>query len=138
MKNTLSTKLVYLDLKTIMENYRNPDFWKKSWLIFKSKELEIKWSIVNIDILDNKIESCISVSPGYITRGGKKFSFSYTYTTKTKYNWYSNSCRPIPIDNSDYNQDTLNRNILGTILATVEQMEADFAKHTYEYVQPVL
>lgn len=135
MSNTLSTKLVYLDLKTIMENYRNPDFWEKSWLIFKSKELEIKWSIVNIDILNNKIESCISVSPGHITRGGKKFAFSREYTSKTKYSWYSNSCRPIPIDNSDYNQDTLNRNILGTILATVEEMEAEFARHTYEYAK---
>lgn len=129
----LSTKLVYLDLKTIMENYRNPEFWKKSWLIFKSKELEITWGIVNINILENKIESCISVSPGHITRGGKKFSFSYDFTRKTNFSWYSNVCRPIPIENSDYTQETLNRNILYTILKTMKKMEEDFIKHTYEY-----
>ena len=133
MSNSISTKLVYLDLKTIMENYRNPEFWKKSWLIFKSKELGVKWSITNINILENKIESCISITPGHITRGGKKFSFSYDFTRKTNYSWYSNVCRPIPIENSDYTQETLNRNILNTILNTMKRLEEDFIRHTYEY-----
>ena len=132
--NSLSTKLVYLDLETIMQNYRNPEFWKKEWLIFKNKELEIKWNITNINILENKIESCIFVAPGHITRGGKKFNFTYSdYTRKTNYSWYSNVCRPIPIENSDYTQETLNRNILNTILKTMKSMEEEFVKRTYEY-----
>ena len=133
MNNNISTKLVFLDLDVIMANYRNPKFWEKSWLIFKSKELEIKWHITNINILDNKIESCISIAPGHITRGGKRFYYSYEFTNKTGYSWYSTSCRPIPIQNSDYKQDTLNRNILNTILNTMKKMEEEFITHTYEY-----
>lgn len=132
MKNSLSTKLVYLDLKTIMENYRKPEFWEKDWLIFKSKELEITWSITNIDVLSNTIKSCICFRDGHITRGGKKFWFPVKFTTKI--DWYYDSvCRPIPIKNSDYTQEAFNRNILNTILNSIKELEREFARDTYEF-----
>lgn len=132
MKNSLSTKLVYLDLKTIMENYRKPEFWEKDWLIFKSKELEITWSITSIDVLSNTIKSCICFRAGHITRGGKKFWFPSAFTSK--HDWYYETvCRPIPIENSDYTQEAFDRNILNTILSSIRYLEMEFARDTYEY-----
>ena len=132
MKNSLSTKLVYLDLKTIMENYRKPEFWGKDWLIFKSKELEITWSITNIDVLSNAIKSCICFRNGHITRGGKKFWITGAFTSK--HDWfYETVCRPIPIENSDYTQEVFDRNILNTILDSIRGLEMEFARDTYEY-----
>lgn len=132
MKNSLSTKLVYLDLKTIMENYRKPEFWEKDWLIFKSKELEITWSITNIDVLSNTIESRICFRDGHITRGGKKFWFDHSFTVKQS--WILEAvCRPIPIKNSDYTQEAFDRNILNTILKSIARLERGFAYNTYEY-----
>lgn len=134
MKNSLSTKLVYLDLKTIMENYRKPEFWEKDWLIFKSKELEITWSITSIDILSNVIQSRIRFRDGHITRGGKKFWFPSSFTSRRD-NWYcyETICRPIPIENSDYTQGAFDRNILYTILDSIRYLEKEFASYTYEY-----
>lgn len=132
MKNSLSTKMVYLDLKTIMENYRKPEFWEKDWLIFKSKELEITWSITNIDVLSNTIKSCICFRNGHITRGGKKFWFPHSLTSKQDW-YYETVCRPIPIKNSDYTQETFDRNILNTILNSIKALEREFARNTYEY-----
>ena len=134
MKNSLSTKLVYLDLKTIMENYRKPEFWGKDWLIFKSKELEITWIITSIDILGNVIRSRICFRGGHITRGGKKFHIPFSFTSSRR-DWYCSEtiCRPIPIENSDYTQEAFDRNILNTILYSIRCLERDFARNTYEY-----
>lgn len=133
VKHNVSTKLVFLDLKTILENYRNPKFWEKEWLIFKNKELEVRWSITKINVMSNSIISNIVFNRGSVVRGGKRFSIDYTYCHKSDWDWTTNVCRPIPINNSDYTQDTFMRNILSTILNTLKNIELEMTRNTYEY-----
>lgn len=133
-QQSVSTKLVFLDLKTILENYRNPKFWEKEWLIFKNKELEVRWSITKINVMSNSIISNIVFNNKDIVRGGKKFRIDYSYCHKTDCEyWAANVCRPIPINNSDYTQDTFMRNILSTVLDTLKKIEEEMVKKTYEY-----
>lgn len=133
--SNISTKLVYLDLKTILENFRNPEFWEKEWLIFKSKEIEAYWSMTSINLLDNKIISCITLkaSKGRITRGGKHFLLPYEVKRKSDWGLSDNSCRPIPINHSDYTQEVFERNIFSTLVDTIEKAEKEMIKNTYEY-----
>ena len=132
-QQSVSTKLVFLDLKTVLENYRNPKFWEKEWLIFKNKELEIKWSITQINVMSNSIISNIIFNQRSVVRGGKKFIIDYHYCHKSDWSWDAHVCRPIPINNSDYTQDTFMRNILSTVLKTLKKIEEEMVKITYEY-----
>lgn len=117
MKNELSTKLVYLDLKTILANYKKPSFWKKEWVIFKSSKVEITWRLVSIDCRGNKIQSEVVVKPFVIIRGGKKI---YLYGDD-----YHNTfnCQMIPIANDEYNDTIFQNNILGTCLYAIQYIE---------------
>ena len=111
------------------------EFWQKEWLIFKSKEVELYWRISYIDVLNKKLYSSIRTNNIKITRGNKSFYGDWSMAHHTTYDWYTNSCRPIPLENSDYRQETFLNNILGTCLKVIEQVEKEMIKSTYEYEQ---
>lgn len=125
MESNVSTQLVYLDLKTILANYKDPKFWSKKWTIFKSSQFEIVWFLYSISCVDNTISSCVKIMPFKIKRGKKTLSS----------NWYNSNrfCDSIPIDNPDYTQDVLNRNILGTVLEAIKSAENSLIFDYAEY-----
>lgn len=41
MRNAVSTSVVKLDLRTILDNYKKPEFWNKEWLIIDTKWISI-------------------------------------------------------------------------------------------------
>lgn len=130
MKNkkakALSTHLTYIDLATIMANYRNPRFWSKEWTIFESGVFKILWRLRRIDLDNNTIESVVWMAPATYKRG------------KLAHHWggYRGNfvfCRDIPIDNPDYTQETLNRSILGATLNLITSVEQSFIHDFAEY-----
>jgi hypothetical protein len=123
MSYGISTKLVKLDLKTILENYKKPEFWKKDWVIFKKGDFKLVWHLDSINCRDNTISSVI-VPEGFITRRGKRISISY---------WDYSFCRSIPISHDDYSQETFERNILGTALQVIKSVENSVIKRYREY-----
>lgn len=134
MKNkkakALSTHLTYIDLATLMANYRNPRFWSKEWTIFESGVFKILWRLRRIDLDDNTIESVVWMAPATYKRG------------KLSHHWYGYRgnfvfCRDIPIDNPDYTQETLNRNILSATLTLITMVEQSFIHDFAEYKDAV-
>lgn len=126
MESNVSTQLVFLDLKTILANYKDPKFWGKKWTIFKSSQFEIVWYLYSINCMNNKIDSRVKIMPFKIKRGKKIFIFNP---------WYNDGkfCDSIPIDNSDYTQEVFNKNILGTVLNTVKEAELNLIMSYAEY-----
>lgn len=123
MSYGISTKLVKLDLKTILENYKKPEFWKREWVIFKKGDFKLVWKLDSINCRSNSISSIIAPE-GFITRRGKRINISFF-----NYTW----CRSIPLDHDDYTQETFERNILGTALTVLWSVERDIIRRYSEY-----
>ena len=127
MKTTygISNELQYVNLKEILENYKNHRFWKKKWCVFKTKDFEIFWKITSIDVDNDYITSRCKVE----------------YHGKHRVDdpdWFWNSaisetCSSIPISNSDYTQEVFNRNICGTVATLITKIEERIAKNSYDY-----
>lgn len=134
MANQLSTQLVYLDVKTILQNYKDPKFWSKEWLIFENKDFTISWRMTNINVIDNSINSNIIVrgrKGQCIFRNGHQYSMPYD-VDKT-WSFCMNSCHTIPINHDEYTQELLNNNLKGTILYCLTRMEKAMIENTVEY-----
>ena len=125
MKNNISTNVVKLDLKTILENYKKPEFWNKTWLIIDTKWLSVIWHITYIDCQGNKIMSEVKVSKIYHKRGREV----------RKSLWYnpSVSCQVIPINNTEYTQKHFEKNIYGAVLRLIEVVEGMLTSDYKEY-----
>lgn len=120
----LTTELQHIKLDEILANYRNPKFWKKKWCVFKTKDFDCIWRIRVISVEDNTIASVVTLH-----YKGKK---------QVKRNWWDNEsfssyCDNVPINNPDYNQEVFNRNILGSVIRTIDYLEEAIAKCSYEY-----
>ena len=124
----LSTKLVYLDLTTILANYRDPKFWGKQWTIFKSGDIEIYWMMTHIDVKRQTIQSEVHI---------RTFKF---HSGKYNRHWYDDSwygsygdCRDIPISDPEYTQQVFELNILSAVLKIIKIVENHFIRGYAEY-----
>ena len=124
----ISTQLVYLDLNTILANYKKPEFWGKKWLIYENGTIRIYWNMVYIHVKTNKIHSEVSVEPFTYKKRKIKHVWSNDWAA-----WYTISCDSIPVDNPDYGQEMLNRNILTASLSILRWIEDTFIKDYAEY-----
>lgn len=124
----VSTQLVYLDLNTILANYKKPEFWRKKWLIYENGTIKIYWNMVYINVKTNKIHSEVSVEPFTFKKRKIKHVWSNDYAS-----WYATACDTIPIDNPDYRQEMLNRNILTASLNILRWIEDSFIQDYAEY-----
>lgn len=127
MENTVSTKVVKLDLKTILENYKDPKFWSKKWPIIDTKEIKIVWYIESISCVDNKISSCVMVQNKNIRRGKKKFDYKDSWWSR-EYQYLSS----IPINNPEYTEEHFKKTLLNSIIQLLEQVEQ---RCTYDYAE---
>lgn len=125
MEKTISTNVVKLDLKTILKNYKKPEFWSKDWLIIDTKWLSIIWHIKSIDCLHNKINSCVKVSKLNFKKGKENINYMSWY--------YEVDCSVIPINNKEYTQKHFENNIYGCIIKLITCMEAYLTYFYKEY-----
>ena len=127
MENTISTKVVKLDLKTILANYQYPKFWSKKWPIIDTKEIKIVWYIESIDCQNNKISSCVRIQDKNIRRGKKKFDNGSWWYTELMH------LAPIPINNPEYTEVHFERTLLSSIILLLEDVECHCAMRYAEY-----
>ena len=125
MENMVSTKVVKLDLKTILANYKEPKFWSKKWPVIDTKEIKIVWFIEKIDCVDNKISSCVMVQNKNIRRGTKKFVDLYS--------WEKAYLAPIPTDNPEYTEEHFKKTLLNSIIFLLGTVEQTCTFHYAEY-----
>lgn len=125
MEKTISTDVVKLDLKTILKNYKKPEFWNRDWLIIDTKWLSIIWHIKSIDCLHNKINSCVKVSKLNFKKGNKNIKYMSWY--------YEIDCNVIPINNNEYTQQHFENNIYGCIIRLLPCVESYLTSYYSEY-----
>lgn len=120
--NHISTQLAYLDLSVVLANYRNPEFWGRKWIIYKSGNIEIYWRMIEINVKNNYIRSEV----GYDSFPFKRGRLS-TWIYGQQY-----SCDYIPINNPEYKQELFERNVLAASLRLVRSIER---VATYDYAE---
>lgn len=113
MKNNVSTNVVKLNLKTIMENYRDPKFWSKKWTILDCKWLTAVWYIDNIDCNNRKIMTRVDVTTKPFTRGSKTFD---SHNDR-------NCCAPLSIDPRENSENIFNNTVFNTMMRGIKDCE---------------
>lgn len=122
--SNVSTKVVKIDLKTILENYRNPEFWDKEWLVIDLPQCKITWKMTDINIKSHAIESELHISAIEITRGNKKISsLSDTYYLSK-----------IPLKHEDYTEEFFNKSLLRGIIQLLNGSEHYMTMDYEEYL----
>ena len=115
--SNISTKVVKLDLATILANYKKPEFWSKKWTIIETNEIRVVWGIKSIDCVNNKIESTLTVAKKKIKRGKNDLSDMY-YTNEELH------LASIPTNNKEYTQEKFQKSLLGTLIRLLEEVES--------------
>lgn len=113
---SVSTKVTKIDLKTILDNYREPSFWCKQWTIIDTKEIGIVWRMTSIDVDKGVILSKLDATKINIVRDGLVY----------KDMWWS-SCTwdlpNIPINNSDFTQEHFESMIYSSLMHLLRYIE---------------
>lgn len=118
----ISTQLAYLDLSVVLANYRNPEFWGRKWIIYRSGKIEIYWRMVEINVKHNYIRSEVGYD-SFIFKRGRISTWLYGEVYP---------CDCIPINNPEYKQELFERNVLAASLKLVRSMELMV---TYAYAE---
>jgi hypothetical protein len=120
--NKISTKLVYIDYKELLENYKNPDFWGKRWTIYNYGNIKVELAINSINCQRNEIVMGLDV----IYKGNKKRKYlrhSETYIGS----YYSSSgyCGTfaVPIDHPEYSNEIFNNKVYGKVKNLILDIE---------------
>lgn len=113
MENNVSTNVVKLNLKTIMENYRDPKFWSKKWTILDCKWLTAVWYIDNIDCKNRKIMTRVDVTTKPFTRGSETFNSQ----------WDFNYCAKLSIDPRENSEEIFNNTVFNTMMRGIKCCE---------------
>src|SRR5574344_1753346 len=99
--NKISTKLVYIDYKELLENYKNPEFRDKRWTIYDYGNIKVELAINAINRQANDIIMGLNV----IYKGNKKRNYR---AITTAFNYigdylrdYSPGTFAVPIDNPE-------------------------------------
>ena len=128
MTNNISTKVVKLDLKTILANYKKPEFWSKRWTVIETNEIKVVWYITKIDCVNNKIESTLKVEKRNIKKGNLDVSETCCWLEEL-------SVSVIPINNKSYTQSNFQNAVLGTLIRLLEDVERHCTWSYAEYKQ---
>ena len=127
--NKISTKLVKVDLKTILDNYREPEFWSKTWLIYKRPQFEITMKIEEISIYGNQIifDVFLNTTP----------KFTNKYTNKSiaifENHYFQAACVCIPINNKEFTQNIFENLVLSACLKKLKEIEGALTCESSDY-----
>ena len=126
--SNISTKVVKLDLATILANYKKPEFWSKRWTVIETNEIKVVWYITKIDCVNNKIESTLKVEKRNIKKGKLDLSEACC--------WFEElGVSVIPINNKSYTQSSFQNAVLGTLIRLLEDVERHCVWDYAEYKQ---
>ena len=116
METNVSTKVVKIDLKTILENYREPEFWNKEWEILKTYQMSIVWRITSINTLSNLIESEVIAKNVNVLIDGEN----------VHRHWWSGECyslASIPCNNPEYTEEHFKNALYGAVVRLLNSIE---------------
>lgn len=122
MTSNISTKVVRLDLKTILENYTNPRFWKKQWTIYKHRDFEIYAYIDSIYPAYGRLFIKIA-SKGPIHYGRSKTIIARVLDSQIL----------VAYDNPEFTETVFRNEIENKCLEQIEYKESDAISNYYEY-----
>lgn len=114
--NKISSKLVYVDYKQILENYRKPEFWQQRWKIYDYSGIVVELAIVRIDTLNNKIGLGVDVKYA----GDKKRKYEADVRIGIHPYGYD---FVVPIDNKDYTQENFERAVYNEVKRGIQTLE---------------
>lgn len=120
--NKISTKLVYIDYKELLENYKNPEFWGKRWTIYDYGNIKVELAINAINCQANEIVMGLAV----IYKGNKKRNYE-THSLTYIDGYYSNSgyygTFAVPIDHPEYSNEIFNNKVYGKVKGIINDIE---------------
>ena len=126
MENSISTNVVKLDLKTILRNYKKPEFWQKHWTIIDTEFMKIEWFLYSIGCKSNKITSTVKVTH-------KNFNLK---NKELNHKWYTDEetdLPSIPIGNKEYTQQHFEKALYGSIMNLIKDIERHMIYYYAEY-----
>ena len=108
----LSTKVVKVDFKKIIDNSLDKSFWTKRWTLFNYDNIVITMELSDIDITNQQV--CLWVRGRHVEDGLRNSKFIY-----------------LPLN--QYNETVFRNKLLGAAHDIVEGMEVDLARVTKRY-----
>lgn len=108
MKTNVSTKVEKIDLKTILDNYREPEFWNKEWTIIKTSQVEIAWKMTYISIISGTISSEVVAKRVNIVIDDEIVHSQWGLTE-------NESLQSIPFNNPEYTETHFMNNLYGAV-----------------------
>lgn len=132
--NKLSTKLVYVDYKELLENYKNPDFWNKRWTIYDYGNIKVDLAINAINCQANEIIMGLDV----IYKGNKKRK--YLRHSRTYIGGFCSSSGycgtfAVPIDHPEYSNEIFTNKVYGKVKSIINAIESCLIKEFPNYKQ---
>lgn len=116
METNVSTKVMKIDLKTILENYREPEFWSREWEILKTYQMSIVWRITSIDTLRGFIESEVIAKNINVLIDGEN----------VHRHWWSGesySLASVPCNNPEYTEEHFKNALYGAVVRLLNSIE---------------
>ncbi len=132
--NKLSTKLVYVDYKELLENYKNPDFWGKRWTIYDYGNIKVDLAINAINCQNNEIIMGLDV----IYKGNKKRKYLRHSRTHIGGCYSSSGYRgtfAVPIDHPEYSNEIFTNKVYGKVKDLILDIESDLITEFPNYKQ---
>ncbi len=131
MKN-ISTKLIYIDYKDLIANYKNPEFWGKKWTIYDYANIKAELAINCIDCYKNEIVMGLNVD----YKGNKKKCYkskTMAYIGNYKEAYY-NGTFAVPIDHPEYTNNIFKNKIYGKVQDIISSIEKSLICEFPNYV----
>ena len=122
-KQNISTQIEYIDIQDILKNYKKDTYWQKSWRVLKTHTFSFYFRLRSINVRRGLIESELFVPTTLIKRGNRKYAIREM--TKWLYD--------IPINNSDYRQETFERNLTSNLEELIRWLEDEIIQNTSDY-----
>lgn len=126
MENSVSTNVVKLDLKTILRNYKKPEFWQKHWVIIDTDFIKMEWYLSSINCAQNKIHSTVKVTHKNFKLKNKELNNKWYYLE-------DHDLPVIPIGNKDYKQANFEKALYSTVMLLIEEIERHMIYYYAEY-----
>lgn len=116
MTTELSTHVVKINLKDIVDNVLNKDYWEKKWCVFDYNNVTIEIKLSSIDIARNRVSLNISVTDNMSTSI-----------------WYKSQVGAVDFPLDRFEHDAFQKTVLGTIHRLIDEHELRYEINTSGY-----
>ena len=117
----ISTKLIYIDYKDLIANYKKPEFWGKKWTIYDYGNIKVELAINSISCFNNQIAMGMDV----YYKGNKKRRYSRHVAgyIGSYYNDYYTGVFMVPINHPEYTNEIFKNKIYGKVKDLIDSIE---------------